>query len=102
MSRGSSSDLWSELAAVAREAKSSCAPVHPDALGKPPGTPVAFANMEQELPVDVASIMAGGHAKVIDHYRRLLKNPGVTPSERADIEARLRDEERAVLGWKAT
>ncbi len=46
-----------------------------------------------ERPLDVETIVARGHAKVLAHYHQLLQSPGLAPEERAEIEARIAREE---------
>jgi hypothetical protein len=49
---------------------------------------------EVEPPLDIESIIARGHSKVMDHYYQLLRSPSLTAAERADIEARIAREEK--------
>lgn len=51
-------------------------------------------------PLDVENIAARGHAKVLDHYHQILRSQGLTPEERADIEARIAREERYWIDYQ--
>lgn len=55
------------------------------------------ANDISDSVIDISSIIARGHSKIIGHYRQLL-NRDLTPAERADIEARIAREEHAWFG----
>ena len=96
MTRSASSHLWSELAGAARHARTPFASASRNSASAF-GANKAIPFETRDPPIDVAAIVARGHAKVIGHYRRLLRHPGLTAAERADIEARLAREEKACL-----
>lgn len=56
---------------------------------RPFWTDERYGRQNLDHPHEVESIVARGHAKVLAHYRLLLRSPGLAPEERADIETRI-------------
>ena len=50
--------------------------------------------MASEPPIDIESFIARGHVKVMNYFHYLLRNPRLTPAERAEIEAAIARERK--------
>lgn len=101
MTHSVSSRLWSQLGGMMRPAQPTFAAPQARNGGLASTDRRIVPLQAPEPPIDVERILARGHSKVIGHYLRLLRNPGLTPMERADIEARLLREENAWLERQA-